>query len=75
MKTNNRKIYLILFILIIILFFCIHADNKYKNPKLFQDVAKASGEMNTYPYLQYEKHLQSTMLVKITGPYSKKKGA
>ena len=59
--------------IIIILFFRMPADYNYTNPKLFLDIAKITREI-TYPSLQYEKQLQSTMLVEITGLSQKKKG-
>jgi hypothetical protein len=64
MKLNitgkNTKLFIPL--IIIILFFRMPAENNYTNPKLF------------YPSLQYEKQLQSTMLVEITGLSQKRKG-
>ena len=75
MKLNitgkNTKLFIPL--IIIILFFRMPADNNY-NPKLFLDIAKITREINTYPSLQYEKQLQSTMLVEITGLSQKRKG-
>jgi hypothetical protein len=76
MKLNitgkNTKLFIPL--IIIILFFRMPADNNYTNPKLFLDIAKITWEINTYPSLQYEKQLQSTMLVEITGLSQKRKG-
>jgi hypothetical protein len=50
------------------------AESNSINPKLFLDIAKITREINTYPSLQYEKQLQSTMLVEITGLSQKRKG-
>ena len=76
MKLNitgkNTKLFIPL--IIIILFFRVPADNNYTNPKLLLDIAKITREINTYPSLQYEKQLQSTMLVEITGLSQKRKG-
>ena len=76
MKLNitgkNTKLFIPL--IIIILFFRMPADNNYTNPKLFLDIAKITREINTYPSLQYEKQLQCTMLVEITGLSQKRKG-
>ena len=76
MKLNitgkNTKLFIPL--IIIILSFRMPADNNYTNSKLFLDIVKITREMNTYPSLQYEKQLQSTMLVEITGLSQKKKG-
>ena len=76
MKLNNTGKILKRYIpiIIIILFFRMPADNNYTNPKLFLDIAKITREINTYPSLQYEKQLQSTMLVEITGLSQKRKG-
>ena len=76
MKLNitDKNTKLIISFIIIILFFRMPADTNYTNPKLFLDIAKITREMNTYPSLQYEKQLQSTMLVEITGLSQKKKG-
>ncbi len=74
MKLNNRRIYwkLIIPIVIIILFFRMPAKSIYLKSNFFQEIAKNVREMNKYPSLQYEKHLQSTMLVKITGALANK---
>ena len=76
MKLNitDKNTKLIISFIIIILFFRIPADNNYTNPKLFPDIAKITREINTYPSLQYERQLQSTMLVEITGLCQQKKG-
>ena len=78
MNLNNKEINskFIIPIIIIILFFRMPANSNYLNSKLFRDIAKNVREMNKYPSLQYEKHLQSTMLVEITGALAqKRKGA
>ena len=74
MNLNNKEINSKLFIpiIIIILFFRMPAKSNYLNSTLFPDIAKNVREMNKYPSLQYEKHLQSTMLVKITGALANK---
>ena len=76
MKINNtgKNVKRYISFIIIILFFRMPADNNHTNPKLFLDIAKITREMNTYPSLQYERQLQSTMLVEITGLSQKKKG-
>lgn len=48
------------------------SDKTYPNPKPFSGVAKICREMNKYPSLQYEKHLQITMLVEDTSALTKK---
>ena len=78
MNLNNKEINskLIIPIIIIILFLRMPASDNYLNSTLFRDIAKNVREPNKYPSLQYEKHLQSTMLVKITGALAqKRKGA
>jgi hypothetical protein len=78
MKLNNIKIYwqLIAPIVVIILFFRLSSRSIYLNSTLFPDIAKNAPEMNKYPSLLYEKQLESTMLVKITGALAqKRKGA
>ncbi len=74
MNLNNKEINskFIIPIIIIILFFRMPANSNYLNSTLFRDIAKNVREMNKYPSLQYEKHLQSTMLVEITGALAKK---
>ena len=74
MNLNKTKINskLIIAIIIIILFFRMPAKSNYLNSTLFPDIAKNVRGMNKYLSLQYEKHLQSTMLIKITGALAKK---
>jgi hypothetical protein len=78
MNLNNKEINskLIIPIIIIILFFRMPANSNYLNLVFFRDIAKNVRETKRYPSLQYEKHLQSTMLVEITGAVAqKRKGA
>jgi len=74
LNTTDKNIKLFIPLIIIILFFRMPSDNNYANPKLFLDIAKITREINTYPSLQYEKQLLSTMLVEVTGFSQKKKG-
>ena len=74
MNLNNKEINskLIIPIIIIILFFRMPANSNYLKSTLFRDIAKNVRETKKYPSLQYEKHLQSTMLVEITGALAQK---
>lgn len=78
MNLNNKEINskLIIPIIIIILFFRMPANSNYLNSTLSRDITKIVRQTNEYPSLQYEKQLQSTMLVEITGALAqKRKGA
>ncbi len=51
--------------------FCILLDNKHNDPILFRGLTKTTRRVNIYPFLQYEKHSQITMLVEINGALPK----
>lgn len=48
------------------------ANSKHLHETLPPDKAKTFRETNKYPSMPYEKYLQSTMLVNITGALAKK---
>lgn len=73
MKVHNirKDVEMLISFIIIILYFRMPAGSNYLNPKMLRDIAKNAREMNIYPYIM-KKHLQSTMLVEITGAFTKK---
>ncbi len=71
MNNNRTNLELTIFIIMIILSFCMLLDNQHNDPKLFQGLTKATRRVSIYPSLQYEKHSQITMLVEINGALPK----